>query len=440
METNQIHERVSRLFNWQLTLKVVVIGVLMLLLLIPKLLILGLISEREATSQSAKQEVMAKWSLAQTVRGPVLTIPYIEKVTDSDQKTVKEEIRECHFLPETLNIEGELFPKELHRSIYLSVVYESSLKITGHFGIPDFESLKIDPSSVLWEKAQLSVAISDLRGINTKVNMIWNGKSQPFSPGMDNKLIGVNGISLNLSDSGMASFPADFTFTLDLKGSDGLQFAPLGETTTVHIHSSWNDPGFQGSFLPVNRAVTAEGFDANWKILNFNRNYPQEWKDDGFNVTTADFGVNLVKTAVHYQKCSRSTKYGIVVMLLIFLSFFLNEIITKQKIHPFQYILVGFAILVFYLLLLSISEQLGFNPAYLIAAISVTALVLAYSRTFLKTWTNSIVLTLILALSFGFIFVLMQLESYALLAGSIGLFVILGLTMFLTRKINWYEE
>ncbi len=163
-------------------------------------------------------------------------------------------------------------------------------------------------------------------------------------------------------------------------------------------------------------------------------------ENDGFNVTNADFGVNLVKTADHYQKCSRSTKYGIVVMLLIFLSFFLNEIITKQKIHPFQYILVGFAILVFYLLLLSISEQLGFNPAYLIAAISVTALVLAYSRTFLKTWTNSIVLTLILALSFGFIFVLMQLESYALLAGSIGLFVILGLTMFLTRKINWYEE
>ena len=144
METNQIHERVSRLFNWQLTLKVVVIGVLMLILLIPKLMILELIREREATSESTKQEVMDKWSRAQTVRGPVLTIPYIEKVTDADQKTVKEEIRECHFLPETLNVEGEIFPKELHRSIYQSVVYESSLKITGHFDSPDFEALKIN--------------------------------------------------------------------------------------------------------------------------------------------------------------------------------------------------------------------------------------------------------------------------------------------------------
>lgn len=440
METNQIHEEVSKLFNWQLTLKVAVIGVLMLILLIPKLMILELIKEREATSESTKQEVMEKWSRAQTVRGPVLTIPYIEKVTDTEKKTMREEIHECHFLPETLNIEGEIFPKELHRSIYRSVVYKSSLKITGHFENPDFETLKIDPSAVLWEKAELSVAISDLRGINTKVNMLWNGKSWPFSPGMDNKLIGTTGISLVLPRQGIAGFPCDFQFTLKLKGSDGLQFAPLGETTIVHIHSSWNDPGFQGNFLPANRTITAEGFNAHWKILNYNRNFPQVWKDNGFNVTNADFGVNLVKTADHYQKCSRSTKYGIVVILLIFLSFFLNEIITKQKIHPFQYILVGFAVLVFYLLLLSISEQLGFNPAYLISALSVTALVLAYSRTFLKTWKNSVLLTLILASSFGFIFVLMQLESYALLAGSIGLFGVLSLTMFLTRKIDWYNE
>lgn len=440
METNQIHEEKPKSFNWQLTLKVATIGAVMLALLIPRVMILELIHEREATSESTKHDVMEKWSLDQTIRGPVLTIPYIERVTDADKKVIREEIHECHFLPETLNIDGEIFPQELHRSIYQSVVYESSLKITGHFGIPDFETLKIDPSTVLWEKAELSVAISDLRGINAKVGLLWNGKSYPFSPGMDNKLIGANGVSMALPNPGSPEFPSDFQLTLDIKGSDGLQFAPLGETTKVNIQSSWNDPGFQGSFLPENRMVTAEGFNAQWKILNYNRNFPQEWKDNDFSVTNADFGIKLVTTADHYQKCSRSAKYGIIVILLIFLSFFLNEMISGQKIHPFQYILVGFAVLVFYLLLLSISEHLGFNPAYLISALLATGMVLAYSRTFLRTWMNSILLTSILALSFGFIFVLMQLESYALLAGSIGLFCILALTMFFTRKINWYNE
>ena len=174
--------------------------------------------------------------------------------------------------------------------------------------------------------------------------------------------------------------------------------------------------------------------------MNFNRNFPQEWKNDNYRVTDADFGVNLVTVADHYQKSSRSAKYAILVILFTFLSFFLNEIITKQKIHPFQYILVGFAVLVFYLLLLSISEQLGFNLAYLISAVSVITMVFLYTRSFLKSWKNSLILTMILTFSFGFIFVLMQLETYALLVGSIGLFVVLALTMFFTRKINWYNE
>jgi len=440
METNQIHGHLSKAFNWQLTLKVIIIGIIMLLLLIPKLMIIELIREREATSQSAKLEVTDKWSHAQTLRGPVLTIPYIEKIMDADHKTVREEIRECYFLPETLNIDGEIVPRELTRSIYRTVVYESILNLSGQFDQPPFEKLKIDPDAVLWEKARLSVSISDLRGINTKVNLMWNGKSFPFSPGMDNKQIGENGISLTLPDPDLRSFPSKFQIKLEMKGSDELQFAPVGETTTVNIRSSWNDPGFQGSFIPADRNISAAGFDAHWKILDFNRNFPQEWIGTEFTVTKSDFGVTLVKTADHYQKCSRSTKYGILVILLVFLSFFLNEIITKQKIHPFQYILVGFSVLVFYLLLLSISEQLGFNRAYLISALSVTGMVLAYSKTFLKTWTNSVMLTLILALSFGFIFVLMQMETFALLTGSIGLFFVLGLTMFLTRKIDWYNE
>jgi len=227
---------------------------------------------------------------------------------------------------------------------------------------------------------------------------------------------------------------------LQLKGSEALNFAPLGETTEVFLQSKWNDPGFEGDFLPAEHTISNEGFSAHWKVLNFNRNFPQAWKNKEYRVTDADFGVRLVEVANHYQKSSRSAKYAAVVILFVFLAFFLNEIITKQRVHPFQYILVGFSVIIFYLLLLSISEQLGFNLAYLISSIAVLIMVLLYSRSFLRTWTNAIIQTLILTFSFGFIFVLMQLETLALLVGSIGLFIVLGLTMFFTRKINWYGE
>jgi len=440
METKEFFQDKQKSINWQITLKVFIIGAIAIALLIPKFMILGLIHERQITAETTTKEVMQKWSLAQTVRGPVLSIPYIKRNFDKEGKEIAEEIQECYLLPKVLNIGGEIFPQERKRSIYETVVYESDIKMGGQFDISDFNELKIPPDNVLWEKAKILVAISDLRGINDRISFSWNDSTFAFTPGMENHLVGSNGISLPMPHLSTAGFPGNFRFTLQLKGSESLNFAPLGETTEVVLQSKWNDPGFEGNFLPAKHTINKDGFIANWKILNFNRNFPQEWKNDEYRVTDADFGVKLVTVADHYQKSSRSAKYAILVILFVFLSFFLNEIITKQKVHPFQYILVGFSILIFYLLLLSISEQLGFNLAYLISAVAVIIMVLFYSRTFLKKWSNSIIQTLILTFSFGFIFVLMQLETYALLVGSIGLFVVLALTMFFTRKINWYNE
>ncbi len=440
METKEFFQDKQKSINWQITLKVFIVGIIAIFLLVPKFMILELIKERQNTAEATTHEVMEKWSLAQTVRGPVLSLPYIERSFDKDGKEIETEIQECYILPKTLNINGEISPQERKRSIYETAVYESGIKVSGHFDIADFNNLKISPNDVLWDKAKILVAISDLRGISDRVSLIWNDSTYAFIPGMENKLIGNNGISLLLPHLSINDFPCEFQFALNLKGSESLNFAPLGETTEVALKSTWNDPGFSGNFLPTDHSITNDGFTANWKILNFNRNFPQEWKKDEYKVTGADFGVKLVNVADHYQKSSRSAKYGILVILFVFLSFFLNEVITKQRVHPFQYILVGFAVLVFYLLLLSISEQLGFNLAYLISALSVITMVLFYTRTFLKTWLNAIIQTLILTFSFGFIFVLMQLETLALLVGSIGLFVVLALTMFFTRKINWYNE
>ena len=439
METKEFIQNKQKSVNWQITLKVFIIGMITIALLVPKFMILDLIGQRQHTAEESSKEVMQSWSHDQTVRGPVLAIPCFEQTFDSFGKEVNLE-KEIYLLPEMLKIGGEIFPEKRKRSIYETVVYNSEINITGHFDISDLNALKIRPENILWEKAKILVAVHDLRGINNRIELTWNDSVYAFSPGMENKLFGTNGISLQMPQLTPQDFPANFQFKLNLKGSESLNFAPLGETTEVILQSNWNDPGFTGSFLPAEQTINKDGFTASWKVLDFNRNFPQRWKNDEYRITEADFGVKLITVADHYQKSSRAAKYGILVILFVFLSFFLNEIITKQRVHPFQYILVGFSVLVFYLLLLSISEQLGFNLAYFISAISVLIMVLLYSRTFLKTWLHAGIQTTILFFSFGFIYVLMQLETYALLVGSIGLFVVLALTMFVTRKINWYGE
>lgn len=222
-------------------------------------------------------------------------------------------------------------------------------------------------------------------------------------------------------------------------------FTPLGEQTSVHLESTWNDPGFTGNYLPADRNVNDNGFQAEWSVLHFNRNYPQQWvsTNNALNqndIENSKFGVEMVSLADHYQKNIRSAKYAILIIIITFVVFFMFEVLSKQRIHPFQYIMVGSAISIFYLLLLSISEHLGFNLAYLVAALAVILLVFFYTRSFMPKLTNQLGTSLGLAGCYSFIFILLQLESFALLTGSIGLFVLLAALMYSTRKVNWYKE
>jgi inner membrane protein len=429
----------SSMISWQLMLKIVFIGIVFFVLLIPKLMIIGLMEERKNTAELARAEVREKWSTDQVVRGPVLTVPVKETVTDQEGKNPTTVQTQRYFLPQELSINGQLTPHDRFRSIYKVVVYESEIRISGTFAPPSPEILQVSGETE-WNKAELSIGLSDLRGISNMVEMVWNGQKYTFLPGMDDPVIGTGGISLPLPLDPATSFPATFECILHLKGSHSLHFSPLGETTTVKLTSVWNDPGFTGSFLPVSHNITPEGFTADWKVLHFNRNFPQSWKGDKYKMGGSDFGVELVTVADHYQKNIRSAKYGILVIVLVFISFFLSEVISGERIHPVQYALVGFALILFYLLLLSLSEHLGFNIAYLIASAAVLTMVFSYSRSFLKKRINSLMLTAVLAASFIFIFVLLQMETYALVTGSVVLFIILGLIMYLTRKINWYNE
>jgi len=428
-------------FHRTLSFKLLTIGFLVLILLIPKMMILSLIQERSNYAESAISEVMSKWSNQQVISGPILTIPYKRSIYNEKDKAYTEVLEAATFLPKSLEINGQIMPEKLYRSIYDVVVYQSTLLLNGSFEYPDFDKLDIVSENVLWEQARIQLAISDLRGINEEVKLNWSGKDLLFSPGLSKTSIGNSGISLAIPEF-TEKTQQTFKLKLELKGSKNLQFTPLGEKTQVQISSKWNDPGFIGNFLPTERNIDKKGFSANWTILHFNRNFPQQWinKTHDSKIHDSNFGVELLTLANHYQKNTRSAKYAILIIAITFIIFFMYEVFSKQRIHAFQYIMAGSAITLFYLLLLSITEHLGFNLAYLIAASSVLILVFLYSRSFMPKIKSSLGVFAALAGCFSFVFILLQLESFALLAGSIGLFVLLSILMYFTRKINWYNE
>ena len=230
---------------------------------------------------------------------------------------------------------------------------------------------------------------------------------------------------------------------LTLAGSDELRFLQLGKTTDVDVTSNWNSPSFDGRFLPDTRKVTDHGFTAHWRMLYYNNLIPQQWAGDDSLLNNdakqqnATFGVKLRLPVDQYQKTTRTSKYAILIILLTFISLFLTELIRRQKIHSFNYLLIGAAMIIYYTLLLSFAEQIGFNWAYLVASIATVTLITAFIASLLKNKLAALLLACILSLFYIFIFVIIQLEDFALMAGSIALFIIISVLMYFSRKINW---
>lgn len=442
METIQnknLLDRLNEQISQSITFKLISIGVLILLLLIPKSMINSLIIEREMRMQETVNEVTDKWSRRQTVTGPILQIPYKKYIDSEDGSTIKTVIRYATFLPEALDIDTEIVPEERYRGIFKVIVYKAKLLLKGRFPQPDFSEWEVDESDVNWQGAVLNLGISDLRGIEKEVQLQFENAALPFQPGISHTSLFQSGIHLPLQSRFEDLIVSDFLIDISLKGSEELYFVPVGKDTKVEMQSSWKDPSFTGSFLPE-REVGTKGFSASWHVLHFNRNYPQKWVETDYNIDDSKFGVNLLVAADHYQKSLRSSKYSILIITLSFLMFFLIEVTQKLRIHAFQYILIGLALMIFYTLLLSISEHLGFNVAYWISCISVIALIAFYSGSVLSNKKMALLLAGSLTLIYGFIFIIIQIETYALLVGSIGLFVILALTMIFTRKIKWYRS
>lgn len=425
--------------NQSITFKALVIGFLTIILLIPGIMIQDLIRERQDRSVETIEKINAKWSNAQTICGPVLTIPYTTTQVDTNNKTVLQE-HTISITPENLNIDTQLFPEERYYGIYKTILYKSEIDLSGNFDKINYQ--KTDNSTIHWDQAYLTIGVSDLRGITENISFTLDNKQYPVeAAGNYDRLMGkILVVSLNNADTLLTGQPLNFNCKIKLNGSSNINFIPIGKTSKVHVAGTWKSPGFIGNFSPEH-TITENGFDANWSLLRFNRSIPETWIDNQVETfEDASFGVNLIDPVNHYQQNMRSAKYAFMFIALTFVVFFFVEILTKKRIHPIQYLLVGIALILFYSLLLSISEQINFGIAYLIASIATIGLITAYTHSIFKNKMQTGGLAAMLCMLYIFLYVVLQLEDIALLIGSVGLFIILGIIMFFSRKINWYKQ
>jgi inner membrane protein len=398
--------------------KVGIIFFLILILMIPTSMVESLIHEREGVQTKAINEVSSKWGNGQTISGPFISIPfdkYIKRFNKKDSINEIIKLKEwAHFLPEELKIQGNIIPEKRYRGIYEVVVYESKLKIQGNFDNIDFKKLDIDKKDVHFGKATINIGINDLKGIEKQVTINWNNKDFSFNSGTSTKHIISSGINAVVPIRKDSITNYIFTTEIDLKGSQYLYFTPVGKTTDININSNWNTPSFTGMYLPDERTVSSTGFNSKWNILHLNRNYPQEWIGNDYGIDSSSFGTDLLLPVDNYKKSYRVARYAILFLVLTFITFFFVEIMSKVFIHPIQYLLVGIAIIVFYTLLLSISEHIKFNLAYIIASILTISLVSLYTFSILKSKQIGLLIFGILLIMYSFIFTIIQLEDYAL--------------------------
>ncbi len=436
MNVNETFQKTEEVISNSAMVKIISIGILVLVLLIPSAMISSLMRERQARHDEVIREINQKWGASQIINGPFLSIPYKSYYKD-EKNNVQFTTQYFHVLPNHLRISGNITPHLRHRGIYEAVLYNARIKVSGSFILPSPTQLNIEPEVIVWDKAFFSIGINDMRGIQDKITINFNGKEENANPGLKTADLAKEGVGC-LLDLSASTRAADFAFNLNLNGSEQLQFIPLGEETTVEMQSSWPSPSFTGAFLPESRNVTDQGFSASWKVLHLNRNFPQFWSGKHFHVDPATFGVNLLIPANVYQKAIRMAKYALMFIVFTFSAFFCAEIISKQRIHPIQYLLIGLAVILFYVLLLSISEHIHFNYAYILASSATTLLITGYANAIVRHKNFTRILFLILVTLYSYLFVILQLEDYALIMGSIGLFLVLSVVMYLTRNVDWF--
>lgn len=455
----------SRFAHWVKTstsLRMLAIGFLILILLIPLNFIKELIKERKQLQNQVVSEINKSWGEEITLYGPILKIPYAvyHETTLTDAKTKKvqkireKETRYAYFFPNELAVSGTIATELKKRGIYSASVYNSETAIKGNFTQANFDFIgDIKDKNIQWNKSTIVFKTTNLKGVNNELSININTNILGFEAQFQNEnfdnshntytnqyrqaskhLIETPYFnSKELFQDGKIKYSMNY----NASGSSRFQIIPIGKETKMNLTSNWKDASFKGEYLPYNPdKVTADGFDARWKVLQMNRPFPQNFRALP-NLDNYAFGVDFFIPVNDYQQNERSAKYGYLMISLTFLLFFLIQTLSKVNIHPFQYLMIGLGLIIFYTLLISISEHSNFTKAYAIASAAVIILISLYSKSILKDWKFPVFIGISLTALYGFIFVIIQLENYALLVGSIGLFVILAAVMYASRKIEW---
>lgn len=421
--------------NSPILFKGIITGVLILLMMIPTLFISSLVQERKARQREIVQEDSKRWAGAQELSGIFLVLPYEQPFKDEKGKETMIR-KELVVLPEDLTVGSTMEPVVRTRSIYKVLLYRTDTKFSGHFAIQ--LPKEILPEQVIWKDASINMGLSDIKGIEEKVVVKLGAQELELSPGLPNKELVKTGLSAPVDLTGLDPAKLPFSTQLKLRGSEQLHFVPLAGNSTYEVKSTWPSPSFDGTSLPAKHLVQDSGFSASWSFSKANLPFGTILREVDLNETDFSFGVSMIQPADHYAKTERSVKYAILFIGLTFSLFFVIELMQKKPVHPVQYVLIGIALSVFYTLLLSVSEFLPFDSAYAIAAIATILLITLYANAHFKSWKTASLFALVLSCLYLFAFILVRLEDTALLVGSIGLFLILALVMYGTRKINWY--
>jgi inner membrane protein len=433
--------------------KFLTIGGLVLLLLVPLAMIGGIVDDRQRHRSTAERDIAESWTGSQKITSAVLVAPYKEKLItavevyeEGKRQTVQKERnvqRYKYILPETITINGDIKTEERYRGIYKVPVYTADMKIDGVFHVKKHLGLTQNIEKITWQTPYIVFGVQDIRGINQSVKLNVNDKHIELLPGTRTSFIpqGIHG-TLNLDYD--KAVDLNFDVALELQGMQSLSFLPMGKSTKVNLTSPWPHPRFQGRYLPKTREVSGDGFAARWETSFFSSNIPQQLKacvelNQCTQFHENIFGVSLNQGVDIYLQVERSVKYALLFVGLTFVAFFLFEVLKGLRIHAVQYGLVGVALALFYLLLISLSEHMAFGLSYIIASIACVSLISFYVSFVLRSATRGVVFAGTLTGLYGALYILIRSEDYALLMGSGLLFGVLAFIMAITRDIDWYK-
>ncbi len=434
--------------------KFVLIGFLVFAISIPLALVWVMLSERQNRAGAVQSEIAKDWGKGQRIIGPFLIVPYIAKssVIDAGKQIEVERERFAIFLPDTFNASADTKTEIRKRSIYNVTVYRSNVVMEGRFPDVNIGLLDANAVSARWQDAFLALGISDVSGLKNNVELETNGgRVTAFEPSIGLELISYPGIHARVlpandlpNNSLRSSSLTSYKINLALNGSSFLRFAPVGRDTSVSVKSDWPHPSFVG-FLPVSRTIDSKGFTAEWRIPHLARSVPQAWSETGQSTTLdrftgADLGVNLYVPVDFYSLVERSLKYGFMFIATVFGAVFVMELLSKRRVHPVQYVFVGLSVVVFFVLLLALSEHFGFTQAYLAGAAATSMMISLYIGKVFDSARRGFLMLGVFVMLYGLLYFILQLEDYALLAGALVAFALLTATMFATLHVNWAGE